>query len=74
MIHDTLMSEITQAIIRAEGGFKDALFWYEKVIQAEQAIVDSAETTEDDKAIARRGAENATRILTGLRALHDPAR
>lgn len=66
------MSAVTEAVLRAEGAFKDALFFYDVLVKAEQAIVDSPDTTEFDKEIARRGVENATRILKGLQVLQNP--
>ncbi len=64
-----LMGAVTEAVLRAEGAIKDALFFYDVLVKAEQAIVDSPDTDELDKEIAQRGVENATRILVSLQAL-----
>jgi hypothetical protein len=63
---DKLMSNVTEAVFNAEGRLKDAIYHYGRLVEAEQAIVDSPETSEDDKAIARRGARIATRDARGL--------
>jgi hypothetical protein len=70
---DNLMRGVTGAVFKAEGSIKDAIFNYDLLVKAEQAIVDHPETAADDKAIAQRGVESAQRILTGLRALWDEA-
>jgi len=63
----TLMGDVTSAVYKAEHALDDAIREYGILERAEQAIVDSPETSEDDKATARHGAANATRILELLR-------
>jgi hypothetical protein len=64
---DGLMSQVSLAVVEAEEALKVAIERYHTLAKAEQAIVDSPETDDDDKQIAARGTENAKQILEQIR-------
>lgn len=68
---DRLMSDVSEATYLAEGAIDNAVSAYERLLSAEQAIIDSvdSEITEGDREIAGRGVEIATETLNKLMAI-----
>lgn len=60
-----LFDQVTTAVLRAESSLKDCVRDYTALEQAEERIAqsDSPTLSSTDREIARRGADNARRIL-----------
>ncbi len=64
---ESLMSDVTAAVYRAEGSLKDTIAHYKRLVVAEQAIVDCPEASEEDRKVAQHGVDYAGRILKGIK-------
>jgi len=64
--HDACLSQVTEAVFRAEGAIKDAICYYERLEASEQALVDHPDSSKTDVAYAKQGVKQARRILKGL--------
>jgi hypothetical protein len=66
---DVLNSDVTMAILHAEGSVRDAIAAWEAVAKTEQAIADHPDVPDDQRAIADRGVGYARKTIDILYAL-----
>lgn len=64
-----VMMNVTGAVVKAEAALKDAVMYYERLVKAEQAIVDHPYASRSDKDIAAEGVKSASEILEAMKAL-----